>query len=483
MMINFATLVSRVTGFTPPTSDRATASGVAAGGEFEALVQAAGGDLGMPAGGEASRPLRLIVNNDAAAAHTASAVAGGEHAHVTHANSELINFVTGREIILPPPTKEALMTVPAEPAPATVPVPVPAAPQVDKPVEPVAIKAQIVTSVARPADPSTAIIATVSPQAQAEQVEAEIDADPDSVTEDSNEVPAQQASAPTPPRSGLAATIVPVAPPVVASNIRASVNFSRTSSHIAVQPEAANSRPSVAAESLLPTAQMEVAKSATEQVQPATMVEAEAPVLRSAAEPVQLAAPVDTAAPAVRGVAGVQGPSTAEALGSRVIDMGVSGQWIDRLAREIAGVADGSGSSRFTLNPPHLGRLQVEIVQSADAVDVHLFTETDEATQRLNEGRSALHADARVAAINLGQLTVEKSSAAFESGTRDQGQREMAGQMQHQQDERQANGRGTQNDRDGWGNRVRGDQANQNDSDVATRAARRTRANSNVRFA
>lgn len=477
MMINFATLVSRVTGFTPPGSDRATASGVATGGEFEALVQAAGGDLGMPAAGEASSALRLIVNNDAAAAHTASAVAGGEHAHVTHANSELINFVTGREIILPPPTKEALMTVPAEPAPA------PAAPQTDKPVEPVSIKAQIVTSIAPPADPSTAIIATVPPQAQAEQAEADIEADAESVTEDSSEVSVQQAAAATPPTSGLATTIVAAALPVVAPNFRASVNLARTSSHTAVQPEAANSRPSIAAEPLLPTAQTEVAKSVAEQVRPAAVVEAEAPVLRSAAEPVQLAIPVDTA-PAVRGVAGVQGTSTAEALGSRVIDMGVSGQWIDRLAREIAGVADGTGSSRFTLNPPHLGRLQVEIVQSADAMDVHLFTETDEAAQRLNEGRSALHADARVAAINLGQLTVEKSSAAFESGARDQGQgqREMAGQMQ-QQDDRQANGRAAQNERDGWSSRLRGDQTNQNEPDETTRATRRTRADSNVRFA
>lgn len=187
----------------------------------------------------------------------------------------------------------------------------------------------------------------------------------------------------------------------------------------------------------------------------------------------------------IRGPAGTTGISTAQALGSQVIDMGVSGQWIDRMAREIASLANGEGHSRFTLSPPHLGRLQVDLVHGAEGLDVHLLAETDEAARRLSEGRPALHADARLSTINLGQITVEKANAPSEGAMRDQGQgqRDLAGQAQHQQQgDRPAQGRGSQDERNSGPARAARDQSIEPD-EAAMRSSARGTAAGHVRFA
>lgn len=137
--------------------------------------------------------------------------------------------------------------------------------------------------------------------------------------------------------------------------------------------------------------------------------------------------------------------TTGDLLGNQVIDMSVSGQWIDRMAREIATVADGSGQARFQLNPPNLGRIQVELWSGGDQTNVRLLTETDEAARRLREGQSALEAHARVASLSLGSVTVEKSSAPLDSGDK-QNQRQSAEQngTMNQQSFAQAQGQSAQ---------------------------------------
>lgn len=151
-------------------------------------------------------------------------------------------------------------------------------------------------------------------------------------------------------------------------------------------------------------------------------------------------------------VATVSGPSTGQQLGDQVIDMGVAGQWIDRMAREITALAEGGGHSRFTLNPPHLGRLQVDLWQGQDATSVRFVAETDEAARRLGEGRAALHADARLTALNLASITIEKSALPHES-PRDgsgQAQQQATGQGQAQgQHQARAGGDEAQGERTG----------------------------------
>ena len=182
-------------------------------------------------------------------------------------------------------------------------------------------------------------------------------------------------------------------------------------------------------------------------------------------------------------VGGVTGPSTGEMLGDQVIDMGVSGQCIDRMAKEIAGLAEGNGHSRFTLNPPHLGRLQIDVWQGEGSTDVRLLTETDEATRRLAEGRPALQADARMAALNLGQITVEKSSASSsssDSGSRDQSQagRDLSGNAQQHNDR----GAQTQSEKSEWLAKTLRNQTSQPGEAAASASAQRA-ANGHVRFA
>src|SRR3546814_13604060 len=71
------------------------------------------------------------------------------------------------------------------------------------------------------------------------------------------------------------------------------------------------------------------------------------------ADAVMSAAPLQGVAPAV---------DTGSVLADRVIDMGVDGQWIDRMVREIADISAGTGRATFTLNPANLGQLKVDLL-------------------------------------------------------------------------------------------------------------------------
>lgn len=188
----------------------------------------------------------------------------------------------------------------------------------------------------------------------------------------------------------------------------------------------------------------------------------------------------------VTSVGAASGPSAGEALNSNVIDMGVSGQWIDRVAGEIAGLAEGTGHSRFTLSPPHLGRLQVDLWQGDGTTNVRMVAETDEAALRLTEARPALQADARLAALGLGSITVEKAGGgSFDATPRDQGQgqaqRDLSGQMQQQTGGNGSNNNARSNAQGSdWINRIAVDEPNQGEAPARTPGGA---ANGRVRFA
>ena len=180
--------------------------------------------------------------------------------------------------------------------------------------------------------------------------------------------------------------------------------------------------------------------------------------------------------------------STGQMLGDKAIDMDVSGQWIDRMAREIASIAEGTGHSRFQLTPPNLGRIQVDLWRGDDKMNVRLVAETDEAARRLNEGRSALENHARIGALSLGSVSVEKASAPFDT-SREQNQRQNAdtnGNAQ-QQASAQAQGQSAQARGDSNSGPNRGGNSavtgSEQDGDTEL-AARTTRASDpRVRFA
>src|SRR3546814_18613150 len=63
----------------------------------------------------------------------------------------------------------------------------------------------------------------------------------------------------------------------------------------------------------------------------------------------------------------LQGVATAVDTGSvladRVIDMGVEGQWIDRMGRAIADISNGTGRAQLHINPATTSQLQHDINQ------------------------------------------------------------------------------------------------------------------------
>lgn len=95
-------------------------------------------------------------------------------------------------------------------------------------------------------------------------------------------------------------------------------------------------------------------------------------------------------------------------LGQQVIDMGAGGQWIDDLAKEIATLANGSGQGSFRLSPEHLGPMRVDIRNGDTGAQVRLTVETQAAETALSQDSDTLKADARLSAIKIGEVTVER---------------------------------------------------------------------------
>ena len=184
--------------------------------------------------------------------------------------------------------------------------------------------------------------------------------------------------------------------------------------HAATRPT--NNRQALALE----LAALSLGKSPSSEIAPASASKAEvandvaavvavpAPAAGGAPAPVNpdMSGAMEIAAPLPAVIAAVD---TGAMLGEQVIDMGVDGQWIDRMAREIADISAGTGRASFTLNPENRGRLQVEILQRDEGADVRLIAETDEAVTALSQGRQQLQQDARLQAVRIHDVQVERA--------------------------------------------------------------------------
>lgn len=105
----------------------------------------------------------------------------------------------------------------------------------------------------------------------------------------------------------------------------------------------------------------------------------------------------------------------AATLGQQVIDMSSSGQWIDGMAREIASLAAGEGRGSFRLSPEHLGPMRVDILPGDGGNEVRLTVETHAAEAALIKDRGQLKADAQLAAVRIGEVTVERVASVADS--------------------------------------------------------------------
>lgn len=89
------------------------------------------------------------------------------------------------------------------------------------------------------------------------------------------------------------------------------------------------------------------------------------------------------------------------------LDLAHEGEWLDRLARDIARTAGGEGAMRFRLNPETLGALKVEVAQGDQGAHVRITAETETARAILAEAQPKLLAEARAQGVRIADAQVD----------------------------------------------------------------------------
>jgi hypothetical protein len=133
-------------------------------------------------------------------------------------------------------------------------------------------------------------------------------------------------------------------------------------------------------------------------------------------------------------------------LGARIVDIGVAGQWIDGLARDIAGLSANGAQGRFQIDAGQLGPVQIDIRQGADGAAVSLTVASDLAEQALRQDSDRLKLDASLSAVRISEVRVERAAlpepARADSGNGSANPQQQSGQGQQQ---------GWQSAQQGWG--------------------------------
>jgi hypothetical protein len=140
-------------------------------------------------------------------------------------------------------------------------------------------------------------------------------------------------------------------------------------------------------------------------------------------------APVTVSATPIPSAAPVAGDLSAS-LGARVVDMGVSGQWIDGLARDIAGLSANGAQGGFQLQSGQLGAVQVDIRQGADGASVSLTVASDAAEQALKQDADRLRLDANLTAVRIAEVKVERAPHVAEMARADTAGQQSSSQQQ-----------------------------------------------------
>lgn len=128
-------------------------------------------------------------------------------------------------------------------------------------------------------------------------------------------------------------------------------------------------------------------------------------------------------------------------LGAQVVDMGVSGQWIDGLARDIAGLSAHGAQGRFQINADQLGPVQVDIRQGADGAAVSLTVASEAAEMALRQDSDRLRLDAGLSAVRISEVKIERAPHVVEAARADSANQQGSQQQPSQQQSSQtANG-------------------------------------------
>ncbi|WP_164975558.1 hypothetical protein [Sphingobium fluviale] len=116
-------------------------------------------------------------------------------------------------------------------------------------------------------------------------------------------------------------------------------------------------------------------------------------------------------------------PSIANTLGQQVVDMGISGQWINDIARQIASISANPGHGSFRIASQELGAVQVDIAPASagGGSDILMRVDSDAAFAALNEDKERLMQDARMASVRIGELRIDRLAAPQEAARGDMG--------------------------------------------------------------
>lgn len=105
----------------------------------------------------------------------------------------------------------------------------------------------------------------------------------------------------------------------------------------------------------------------------------------------------------------------------RQLDLAHQQDWIDQLARDIAGAAGGDGKAlRFRLNPENLGSLHVEIAQSHHGAAVRISADTETARTIIADAQQRLVAEARAQGVRISETHVDLGSGGSSGDPRRQ---------------------------------------------------------------
>lgn len=159
-----------------------------------------------------------------------------------------------------------------------------------------------------------------------------------------------------------------------------------------------------------------------------------APLVDATASPPQVAAMASTPQSPLQSTPVMAAPvaDISATLGAEVVDMGVSGQWIDGLARDIAGLSANGAEGRFQIHADKLGTVQVDIRQHADGAAVNLTVASEGAEQALRQDSDRLRLDAGLSAVRIADVKIERVSPVAEAARPDGPGQQTSQQQSHQ---------------------------------------------------
>lgn len=131
-------------------------------------------------------------------------------------------------------------------------------------------------------------------------------------------------------------------------------------------------------------------------------------------------------------------PDLSASLGAQVVDMGVQGQWIDGLAREIAGLSAHGAQGRFQIDTQQLGPVQVAIRQDADGAAISLTVASQAAEDALRQDSDRLRLDAGLQAIRINEVKIERAPHIAEAARTDTQNQQQSNQQNSQHGQQSA---------------------------------------------